>query len=1036
MSHLTAKESQYKSAFDVKSLSDLAIWYDFSDVSSLDLSGSILRKVNDKSGNNRNGHASNLTTGYLYYDRMVTGAWMNNTGFQAFDLSDVSFSTFPVAGSVFFVLTPYETRQSTMFQGTTGLAGGKYMISRASGCNIVTYEVGGNAAAIMTSFSQMVRRTHIVSAITDQSVLGNLLLSNTQSLLYVNGFLNAGVFTSSNVWNQGLTNISVRFGNNVGDNGGRNIFHEILMFSNAVNYTTRCAVEEYLRKKWYDTVPEKNTYTSPLDLSGCVLWLDACDQSTLTYSGSSVIRWGDKSGNAYDASGIGTSNPIWDASRGGVRFLSNSRMFTTSPGPSSGAETGFIVLDISANAIGGRARIIQTSDLTLGREISVGSSAVFQFTGNNTTDSRTQAHAFNTKYAISWRLDASANGRRDVRFAVDGIVEERELNATKYPTTGVGVTTFGNLFETFQGVMYEAALFSNELTDSEIMKMHNYLMTKWNITKYTNPITNSINLSISQDWPFCNQPVFQRPSYTPYDIKNLGAWYDAADTGSFDLSGTSIRIWRDKSGWQNDLSACVGGELAYKALPTYLSDTQEVDICGGFFRLRNRNISLNGNLCNRPHPGSFSLFMVFKPNQIAGTDVSGSAHSLFNMRSGTANRFIHMPNIVGPAPNFSNQFLTYTPPVAGLPSSINIGSLSTNDYNILGASCGFGRYVVTNNGTTTADITGSVGLGVVQLDANTVTNVGRTTTAAEYFGGKVKEIIFYNRAVSSSERETIEYYLAEKWNLTSLLPSNHPSFSRIGTLVADGFSPRGAPNCRFWLDAMSFYNSNYSNGQSISSWSDKSLFSSTVDISGTVTYSTSYGVPGVNLCNGVVIGRLTPGASLSTYQGTTFVVASVDSLSPGTPQYGVTLATGDSLTVVTRNMFLRSDTSLSVANILGGTGAVLCNLSCNATTAGTPFIWETAFANAALLFALCNGTFPAKSSGHNSTGGFTNTRVFLGCDASAANIPSWKGNIHEVLLYPSVLGDWERYNIRGYLAQKWKISNSVPFGTPYGLVAP
>jgi hypothetical protein len=1033
MSSLIGKASQYKSAFDPASLADLAIWYDFSDVSSLDLSGNILRKVNDKSGNNRNGYMSNLTTGYFYYDKMVIGAWMNNPGFGAIDLSDVSFNTFPVAGSVFFVVTPQAANPTTpLFQGTTGSGGGKWMNSRAGGNNL-DYQVGGHTVTAMTSQQQLIRRTHIISAITDQSVLGNLLLSNTQSFLYVNGFLNASYAVESNVWNQGVINVGIRFGNNVGGNGGRNIFHEILVFSNAVSQTTRCAIEEYLRKKWYDTIPEKGTYTSPIDVSGCVLWVDAADVSSITFSGSNVTLWADKSGFAYDASTIGSSNPIWDASRNGVRFLINSRMFTGAPGPTD-SETGFAVLDISGNLSGSRGRIVHTSNLT-GREFSYGNTVNWQLTASGVTNIVTEPHIPNQKYVVMWRIDASENGVREMRVATDGIVERRVLNSTNYFPANQGVTTLGSSTSTFQGVLYELALFNNMVTDSDIMKMNNYLQTKWNVVKYTDPATNSVGLSVEQDWPLCNQPIFQRPLYIPHDINNLGAWYDATDSSAFDLSGTSIRIWKDKSGWQNDLSACIASELTYKALPTYLSNTQEVDISGGFFRLRNLNISLNGNLCNRPTPGRFSLFMVFKPNQVATADTSGSAHSLFNMRSATNSRFIHMPT-PGISPTFCNGFLTYTPPVTGMPTPIEIGPLSTSEYNILGACCGRGKYIVTNNGVVTADLSGSTALGTTQFDTNTVTNVGRTTTAAEYFGGKVKEIIFYNRAVSISERETIEYYLAEKWNLTSLLPSNHPGFSRRGTLIADGFSPRGLPNCRFWLDATSFYNSNYSNGQSISSWSDKSVFNATIDISGTVNYSTSYGVPGVNLCNGVVIGSLSTSASLSAYQGTTFVVASVDSLSPGTPQYGMTIATGGSLTVVTRNMFLRSDTSLSIANLLGGTGGVLCNLSCNTTTAGAPFIWETAFANASLLFALCNGTFPAKSSGHNSTGGFTNTRVFLGCDASAANTPSWKGNIHEVLMYPTILGDWERYSIRGYLAQKWKISNSVPFGTPYKLVAP
>jgi hypothetical protein len=399
-----------------------------------------------------------------------------------------------------------------------------------------------------------------------------------------------------------------------------------------------------------------------------------------------------------------------------------------------------------------------------------------------------------------------------------------------------------------------------------------------------------------------------------------------------------------------------------------------------------------------------------------------------------------MPILAGASPNFSNGFLTYLPVVAGMPNNISIGNLSTSTYNIIAAQCGLGKYIVTNNGTVTADLSGSPGLGSAQFGTDTVVNVGRTTVSAEYFGGQVKEIMYFDRVVTNTERQDIEHYLAKKWNLLSLLPVNHPGFTQRSTLIADGLTPRRTAfnSCLFWFDAATLISCNYFSGQTIPSLTERSIHNAPVDVSGTLRYNTTlYGVPGINTLNGVAIGRMRTGGSLVNYIGTIFVVASLFVLTPGTPQYGVTLAPGATpLSNVNRILFTRSDTSLSVANILGGTGGVLCNLSCNTTSTGMPFIWETAFANASQLFALCNGTFPARSSGHNSTGGFTNTRVFMGCDASAANTPSWRGNIHEVIIFPGIMGDWDRYQIRGYLAQKWRISNSVPFGTPYKLVAP
>jgi hypothetical protein len=52
---------------------------------------------------------------------------------------------------------------------------------------------------------------------------------------------------------------------------------------------------------------------------------------------------------------------------------------------------------------------------------------------------------------------------------------------------------------------------------------------------------------------------------------------------------------------------------------------------------------------------------------------------------------------------------------------------------------------------------------------------GRQWNADSYcLDGKIGEIIFYNRAVSSVQRQAIEGYLAHKWGLSSSLPATHP----------------------------------------------------------------------------------------------------------------------------------------------------------------------------------------------------------------------------------------------------------------------
>ncbi len=62
---------------------------------------------------------------------------------------------------------------------------------------------------------------------------------------------------------------------------------------------------------------------SPLDISGCIVWLDASDASTITKASDLVSQWNDKSGEAnHIAQGTGTNQPLWvDSVQNGLPII-------------------------------------------------------------------------------------------------------------------------------------------------------------------------------------------------------------------------------------------------------------------------------------------------------------------------------------------------------------------------------------------------------------------------------------------------------------------------------------------------------------------------------------------------------------------------------------------------------------------------------------------------------------------------------------------------------------------------------------------
>lgn len=113
-----------------------------------------------------------------------------------------------------------------------------------------------------------------------------------------------------------------------------NIF-EIIGYNVTLTETQRQQVEGYLADKWglrssfpsthfFKTFPPLTVGFNPIQVSGCALWLDASDTSTVGRSGSNVTSWSDKSGNnrnatPYQSPTITTINGLQAITLGGTR---------------------------------------------------------------------------------------------------------------------------------------------------------------------------------------------------------------------------------------------------------------------------------------------------------------------------------------------------------------------------------------------------------------------------------------------------------------------------------------------------------------------------------------------------------------------------------------------------------------------------------------------------------------------------------------------------------------------------------------------
>jgi hypothetical protein len=262
----------------------------------------------------------------------------------------------------------------------------------------------------------------------------------------------------------------------------------------------------------------------------------------------------------------------------------------------------------------------------------------------------------------------------------------------------------------------------------------------------------------------------------PTSIAGCELWFDAADTTTITKAGGLVSQWNDKSGNVNNVSQATG---ANQPTETTLNALNALVFNG------TSDFLANAAATGLPQGvGTFSAFAVAITTSFAGgseTAVSWGSAALFA------------------------QFGGYT---AGTGWSFN--TAVTSGYDATAPTTSVHGYSGVYAG-------GTISPGYTQwIDGNaeTLTFVNPTTAptasgaalaigqyvgGGNFFPGTIAEVIFYNSALSTTNRQTLEGYLAWKWGFQANLPVSHPFFSApppgwLGgsTAIGNQASPGGA----------------------------------------------------------------------------------------------------------------------------------------------------------------------------------------------------------------------------------------------------
>jgi hypothetical protein len=500
--------------------------------------------------------------------------------------------------------------------------------------------------------------------------------------------------------------------------------------------------------------------------------------------------------------------------------------------------------------------------------------------------------------------------------------------------------------------------------------------------------------------------------FSPQSIPGLALWLDGADTTS--ITGTStVTAWRDKSGNGNNATATGSPALT----PNAINGVQAISTAvGTYFR---GSVPISGS--------TLTCFAV------ATTNVT-----LPNLRNPRRDqRLVSLAN--GTNPDYASNGLI------ALFNQDNTSTIAAFDYpNFLGRPSNpivkdIPFLAVTHFNGTTASLWFNGSAGTVPTSAYSTSfsitkygigeQAGVVSPNNENWSGFFGEIILFNTALTTSERQQVEGYLAAKWGLGMNLPTTHPYSSVIPIL------PTQIPGLQLWLDAA---DASTIVGSPVTQWNDKSGNGRNATATGsTITVSTLNGVPAINydgssyLTAPVTAGVADPFTVFVVFNAAYPIsgpIYTTSTQSNGTGLYVALARTSDGDTA--RNDFLgRGDPTNNY--LVQGSSTFLGNRTYVVSVVSTSV-------NGGSITLFRDGTSYISTT---TLGAFQWTTFLIGKRNITGNTDQMAGKFGEFIIFNTALSTTQRQQMEQYLGQKWGIGVTnttvapgrylIPFNRPF-----
>ena len=795
---------------------------------------------------------------------------------------------------------------------------------------------------------------------------------------------------------------------------------------------------------WYDAADITTIgfrVTTPT-VANLQFWLDASDSTNLSAPGGNLTQINDKSGNNYTA--MAASTVDYSSATNLIHFHNNQYLNLPQSSINNAAIWSMFMVIQPVNIVNTyimskqRAGQNANSPTTFGIGVHSGPEGFAkQITPGTLTYKTTNGGTGGSpEYTATAILTTSL---QVLSMVYDGTNLKTYLNGTLSNTSPgnwpIINQTDGNMcslgaWATDSGLIGAADFYLGELQfyntnlgDADRQKVEGYLAWKW-----------ALQASLPTTHTYSTTKVTVGPTFTNT------------------YSSTQVSTWRDKSGNGLDLAYPGGSYPTYS--PTLLGGQYPGINFNGNSYLATTNflpvpiLSSNGtdttifivyNDPNTDYTGTFTL----------DTDIQYAINTW-----GTNKHYFQF----GGSYVFNNINFTVTPG----PQLYTIEKQGSNStwYN-------FGGIVTNGTSSTAATLTS------ISQRFNVGTGYPLTTT---YYKSFISEIIIYNYALNSVQRQQMEGYLAWKWGLQNALSTNNPYTkapppSYIGPLSSGPIE---------WIDGSDSTSMNFvysptaqlvaSDIAALQAWYDAS--DATTIVGGSVTVPSPQvwydgkdpngngSIPSDGTSVTTWANKAPTGATYNAVQATGYSAATYSTTCNALNFTNTTTAysTGYAANPTAETMFVVANNSSPGSNnnmVIGGQSGArslgwgynplgsisylnnelkwLASAPGGYTSATTALV--TGQVNGTNVFISQNGGL---TSGTSTTGaGFTaGTTTYLGTDTGNKGTYYFIGYEMEVLFYNSVLTISQYQQVEGYLAWKWGLQANLPPTHPYKSAGP